>query len=191
MKKRKMQLFGWYPQREKSCKNAILEYEDMYKNVQTDRSLGGVVPHAGWTYSGKLAAVIVRLLAENQKEKPDTIVIYGNSAQIMRLVQAVRRGPEGPGNVNAVATGSSDCGDIAARTLLSGECQFILPSGGDRVFGSTQDHEVIFTIPKAMVDAVLKGLESTHKAGFRYPVLADLRHRPNLPPNLEIPKEAV
>lgn len=122
--------------------------------------------------------------------EPDVIVIYGNSAQIMRLVQAVRRGPEGPGNVNAVATGSSDCGDIAARTLLSDECQFILPSGGDRVFGSTQDHEVIFTIPKTMVEAVLKGLESTHKAGFRYPVLADLRHRPSLPPNLEIPKDA-
>ena len=121
--------------------------------------------------------------------EPDAIVIYGNSAQIMRLVQAVKRGPDGPGNVNAVATGSSDCGDVAARTLLSGECQFILPSGGDRVFGLTQDHEVIFTIPKTMVEAVLKGLESTHKAGFRYPVLADLRHRPSLPLNLEIPKE--
>jgi uncharacterized protein (DUF169 family) len=122
--------------------------------------------------------------------EPDAIVIYGNSAQIMRLVQAVRRGPEGPENVNAIATGSSDCGDIAARTLLSDECQFILPSGGDRVFGLTQDHEVIFTIPKTMVESVLKGLEITHKAGFRYPVLADLRHRPSLPPNLEIPKDA-
>ena len=38
--------------------------------------------------------------------EPDVIVIYGNSAQVMRCIQAVRRGPEGSGTVNAVATGS-------------------------------------------------------------------------------------
>lgn len=121
---------------------------------------------------------------------PDVIVIYGNSAQIMRLVQSAIGGPGGQGTVNAVATGFGDCGDIAARTVLSDECQFILPSGGDRIFGSTQDHEVIFTIPKSKVEAVVDGLENTHKMGFRYPVIADIRHRPNLPPFLEIPKKA-
>ena len=38
--------------------------------------------------------------------------------------------------------------------------------------------------------AVLKALEETHNAGFRYPIVTDLRHRPALPPFLEIPKEA-
>jgi uncharacterized protein (DUF169 family) len=80
--------------------------------------------------------------------EPDVIVIYGNSAQIMRLVQSAGGGPGGTGTVNGVAIGFGDCGDIAARTVLSDECQSILPSGGDRVFGSTQDHEVIFTMPK-------------------------------------------
>jgi len=122
--------------------------------------------------------------------EPDVILIYGNSAQIMRLVQSAIGGPGGQGTVNAVATGFGDCGDIAARTVLSGECQFILPSGGDRIFGSTQDHEVIFTIPKSKVEAVVGGLENTHKIGFRYPVINDIRHRPNLPPFMEIPKKA-
>ena len=66
--------------------------------------------------------------------QPDVIAIYGNSAQIMRLVQSARGGLEGRGTVNAVATGVADCGDIAARTVLSDECQSILPSGGDRIF---------------------------------------------------------
>jgi len=120
--------------------------------------------------------------------QPDVIAIYGNSGQIMRLVQAAIGGPGGSGTVNAVATAISDCGDIAARTVLSNECQAILPSGGDRVFGSTQDHEMIFAMPWSKVEEVIRGLASTHKAGFRYPIVTDIRHRPNLPPFLEVPK---
>ena len=120
--------------------------------------------------------------------EPDVILLYGNPAQTMRLVQAASRGAGQ--SVSAIATGFADCGDVVARTTLSDECQFILPSGGDRVFGGTQDHEVIFTMPRSKVEAVLKGLGDTHQAGFRYPILTDLRHRPTLPPFLEIPKAA-
>ncbi len=120
--------------------------------------------------------------------EPDVIVVYGNSAQAYRLVQAATMGTGE--EVSAIASGGADCGDIVARTFLTNKCQFILPSGGDRVFGGTQDFEVIFTMPRDKVEAVLKGLEDTHKAGFRYPIVADLRHRPTLPPMLEIPKAA-
>ena len=136
---------------------------------------------------GKYSHLLVAPLHTTNFE-PDVVVIYGNSAQAMRLVQAASLA-FGQG-ISAVASGSMDCGDIVARTTLSDECQFILPSGGDRVFGSTQDHEVIFTMPPSKIEAVLKGLEDTHKAGFRYPILTDLRHRPALPPMLEIPKAA-
>ena len=118
---------------------------------------------------------------------PDVLCLYLNSAQAMRLAQAATMSA---GGVSAVAIGFADCGDIVARTVNSDQCQFILPSGGDRVFGSTQDHEVIFTLPKSKIEAVVKTLEDTHKAGFRYPVVTDVRHRPNLPPFLEIPKSA-
>lgn len=136
---------------------------------------------------GKYSHLLVAPLHTANFE-PDVVVIYGNSAQAMRLVQAAS--PAFGQGISAVASGSMDCGDIVARTTLSDECQFILPSGGDRVFGSTQDHEVIFTMPPSKIEAVLKGLEDTHKAGFRYPILTDLRHRPALPPMLEIPKAA-
>jgi hypothetical protein len=45
-------------------------------------------------------------------------------------------------------------------------------------------------MPPDKVETVLKALEDTHKAGFRYPILSDLRHRPALLPMLEIPKAA-
>jgi hypothetical protein len=31
---------------------------------------------------------------------------------------------------------------------------------------------------------MMQALEDTHKIGFRYPVVTDVRHRPNLPPFL-------
>ena len=120
--------------------------------------------------------------------EPDMVVIYCDPAQANRLVQAMTMGA-GPG-VSAIAPGGMSCGDVAGRTTNSDECQFILPGGGDRVFGGTQDHEVVLTIPKSKLEAVLKGLEDTHKLGFRYPVMADLRHRPALAPFLEMPKGA-
>jgi len=120
--------------------------------------------------------------------EPDLICLYVNSAQAMRLAQAANNG--GGGIAPTTATGMGDCGDIVAGTIKKDLSQFILPSGGDRVFGSTQDHEVIFTIPKSKIELMMKALEDTHKAGFRYPVLTDVRHRPNLAPFLEIPKNA-
>lgn len=120
--------------------------------------------------------------------EPDLIALYVNAAQAMRLAQAATNGGGGIGPT--FATGMGSCGDMVARTVKTDLSQFILPSGGNRVYASTQDDELIFTIPKSKIDLMLKALADTHAIGFRYPVLADVRHRPNLPPFLEIPKNA-
>ena len=120
--------------------------------------------------------------------EPDIILLYLNPAQAMRLVQSAVRGAGL--NVSTSAVGAYDCADIIAGTTLSSKCQFILPGGGDRVYGGTQDHEVIFTLPYIKMEAILNALEETHKAGFRYPILSDLRHQPALPDFLKIPDDA-
>lgn len=119
--------------------------------------------------------------------EPDMICLYVDSAQAMRLAQAAVNG--GGGIAPTLPTGMGSCGDVVARTVKTDLSQFILPSGGNRVFAATQDHELIFTIPKSKMDLMMKALAATHAAGFRYPVLTDVRHRPNLPPFLEIPKK--
>ena len=106
---------------------------------------------------GKYSHLLIAPL-ERATFEPDVLAIYGNSAQIMRLVQSATGGLGGTGKVNAVATGAGDCGDIIARTFLTDECQSILPSGGDRVYGSTQDHQFIFTMPKSKIGVVAEGL---------------------------------
>ena len=137
--------------------------------------------------AGKYSHLVIAPI-EMADFEPDIISLHGTPAQVMRLAQAAR--PSAGHDVSAIASGLADCGDLVARTTLTDECQCILPSGGDRVYGSTQDHEMIFTMPRSKVDAVMQGLEDTHKGGFRYPILTDLRYQPALAPFLQIPKDA-
>ncbi|MDP2954001.1 MAG: DUF169 domain-containing protein, partial [Chloroflexota bacterium] len=121
---------------------------------------------------------------QNATFEPQVVAIYGNSAQVMRLVQA-RTYSTGKA-LTSTASGGADCAEIAVRTILADECQFILPCGGDRVFGLTQDHEMAFTIPASKVEITVQGLEAGHKSGVqRYPIPAYLRFQPQMPPSYQ------
>lgn len=111
--------------------------------------------------------------------EPALTIVYGDSAQVMRLVQAAlfARG----GHLHSQASGGLDCSDLIVQTLQTDDCQFILPCNGDRVFGMAQDHEMAFTMPRSKVEEVLKGLEATHTAGQRYPVPTFMRFQPAMP----------
>jgi uncharacterized protein (DUF169 family) len=110
---------------------------------------------------------------------PDALVIYGNAAQVMRLVTGAlwKRG----GAVTSSFTGRIDCSDEIIRPLLAGEYQVILPCYGDRVFGQTEDWEMAFSLPGAKMVELVEGLAGTHKAGIRYPIPTFLRFTPQYP----------
>ena len=110
---------------------------------------------------------------------PDALVIYGNSAQVMRLVTGAlwKRG----GAINSSFTGRIDCSDEIIRTMMTGDYQVILPCYGDRVFGHTEDWEMAFSLPGAKMAALIEGLEGTHKGGIRYPIPSFLRFTPEYP----------
>ena len=68
---------SWYPASASECEREITEFLTEGKNTKpTDRELvGGIVPHAGWYFSGSIACnVIGRLKSEAD---PDVIVIFG------------------------------------------------------------------------------------------------------------------
>lgn len=114
--------------------------------------------------------------------EPASVIIYGNSAQIMRLGQAVlwKRG----GTMNSAFRGRIDCADLAIAPHITGEAQMIVPCTGDRIFGQVQDHEVAFSFPYAMMEEILAGLEATHKGGAaRYPVTHWLNYTGGFPPS--------
>ena len=78
MKIRKAVFAGsWYPQSASACKEEIDHYlsQDIGKELARQHWLGGIVPHAGWFYSGHVAAAVMNLLKEEQS--PDVVIIFG------------------------------------------------------------------------------------------------------------------
>jgi uncharacterized protein (DUF169 family) len=112
--------------------------------------------------------------------EPHLVCVYGNPAQVMRLVQAAlwKRG----GKLTSSFGGRIDCAEIIGTTMRTNECQVILPCSGDRIFGQTQDHEMAFSIPLHRLADVCEGLRGTHRGGIRYPITSFLEYQAKLPP---------
>jgi uncharacterized protein (DUF169 family) len=127
---------------------------------------------------GEIAAVVVGPLSRLDFA-PDTVVVYGNSAQVMRLVNACLF--EKGGTMRAETTGRGDCTEIVIRSRRTNEPQIVLPCYGDRIFGMTADDEMAFTFPFAMAEQVVKGLEGTHAGGVRYPIPVYLKYQAEFP----------
>ncbi|PIV22470.1 MAG: AmmeMemoRadiSam system protein B [Deltaproteobacteria bacterium CG_4_8_14_3_um_filter_45_9] len=68
---------GWYPFDGKDCKGEIESYLEGWSpsQLQLTKGLGGIVPHAGWFFSGKLAARVFYSL--KLKSKVEVVVLYG------------------------------------------------------------------------------------------------------------------
>jgi uncharacterized protein (DUF169 family) len=145
-----------------SCKEAGAEFEEVLEKYDLGE------------YAYIVAGPLVRA-----NFIPDTVLVYGNSAQVLRLLNAClyKKG----GSIRSDFSGRGDCADIVIKGKKTGEPQVILPCYGDRVFGMTADDEMAFTFPFAMGEEVVEGLEKTHAGGIRYPIPAFLRFQAEFP----------
>ena len=128
-------------------------------------------------YSHILVAPLSRTAFE-----PDLLMMYGNPAQIMRLIQGALYN-EG-GAIQSSAMGRLGCAAIIT-VMKNDECRYLVPGNGDRIFGMTQDHEMTFMIPTSKIDSVLDGLAKTHKAGIRYPITSFFNFEAGFPPSYQ------
>lgn len=127
---------------------------------------------------GKYRSIISAPLAMAEFD-PHLVIIYGNPAQMMRLVQSSIYLTGEP--VVSSSYGAVGCSSYISKTILTAECQFILSGAGDRIFAATQDDEACFSIPMSRMERVLKGLEETHRGGMRYPTPTNLKSQVELP----------
>lgn len=125
------------------------------------------------------ARTVVAAPLERCTFQPESVLFYGNSAQVMRAVAAAlwKTG----GALSSTSSARADCADIVIRTVQENRPQYILPCFGDRIFGQVQDDEMAFAIPWAQVPDLLEGFEGTHKGGVRYPIPHFLRYNPEFP----------
>jgi len=67
---------GWYPVDSKECLKLIREWSatPVEVNSRDIKHLGGIVPHAGWYFSGEIAAAVFSCLSGTM---PELIVLFG------------------------------------------------------------------------------------------------------------------
>lgn len=102
--------------------------------------------------------------------EPDLFIVYGNGAQMMRLIQAVVYAMEGERLSFSTSGDCGICGDGIANAYNTKKPQLVIPCYGERRFGHVQDDELAMVIPVKYLEKILEGLEKTHNAGVRYPI---------------------
>ncbi len=112
--------------------------------------------------------------------EPDTVAIYGNPAQIMRLLQAwaYTDGERVSGNFG----GKVECTEYLIAAFKSGKPRVAIPGSGDRIFSMTQDDEMVFSLPGGELERLAEGLkEAGKKLGARYPITFYQNFEPQFP----------
>jgi len=79
MEKKKMAFAGsWYPAGSDECESSIQGFLKEKRSLEGS-FIGGIVPHAGWYYSGSIACRVIASLdpGKGSDEKIDTIILFG------------------------------------------------------------------------------------------------------------------
>ena len=118
---------------------------------------------------------------ESAAFEPDVVLVYGNSAQATRLAQGYAY-YTGDG-VASYTLGRLACASYINKVYVRQEPTIVIPGGGERVFGSTQDDELVFALPAKFLETTARGVEAVHQAGYaRYPTgFHGVTGRPKLP----------
>lgn len=68
---------SWYPSDRQACEDRIREFveADKYPPGSIANPVGGIVPHAGWYFSGSIACNVIHQLAK--VASPDVVVVFG------------------------------------------------------------------------------------------------------------------
>ncbi len=126
---------------------------------------------------GNYGGVVISPLART-RIIPDVILVYGNSAQIMRLIQGTVY-KEGKGLKSEFAGLAASCNGGFLRAFNTGEYQVVIPGTGDRAFALTSDDEILFAIPAAKAEEIISGMRGQRVV--KYPVPVPLRMPPAFP----------
>lgn len=68
---------SWYPSGEQACEDQIQQFLQTGQNrsAAVANPVGGIVPHAGWYFSGSIACNVIHQLARGTS--PDVVVLFG------------------------------------------------------------------------------------------------------------------
>jgi uncharacterized protein (DUF169 family) len=156
---------GWEGEADPSFMMAFLQMMNYARDEDTARKRAeGMAMLEPGAFPGVVFSPLTRTRVE-----PHLVLVYGNPAQIMRLVHATVRwtGERVPAEFGGIA---GSCNEGVIRTFVSDTPRVALPGNGDRVFATTHDDELIFAFPADWAERIVEGLEATSARGIRYPI---------------------
>ncbi len=100
---------SWYPDNPDACAHEIQNFLKGSNTIetQTGTGIGGIVPHAGWYFSGEIACNVIHRLVD--AEPPDVIVVFG-----MHLH------PQSPHYIMAEGAWETPLGPLPVHTTMAG-----------------------------------------------------------------------
>jgi uncharacterized protein (DUF169 family) len=176
-----MLAFGFTP-----AADPILELAQLFCEVGFNSEMGPALkevealPRFG---SQEISAIYLSPL-ESLALDPDVVALWGNPAQMMRLIQAANfsLGERVTGDFS----GKVECASYLIAPYRTNKVTVTIPGMGDRIFSMTQDDEMVASFPASLLDAVLNGLqEAGRKIGARYPITVYQNFTPAFPPMYE------
>lgn len=176
--------YGWVEKEPTLDEVADLMLAAQYaENPEAARRQIGAIPRL---LKGECTALVISPLEVTTWE-PDLLMIYGNAARMMRLVQAATYHEGHPLSCSFGGRAASRAEGIISAVQCSaaqtGHCQLVLPGGGDRIFAMTADGELAFTAPMEMMDHLIEGLRmSGRQVGLAYPIPVYQGFEPRFPP---------
>ncbi|MHA1131383.1 MAG: DUF169 domain-containing protein [Candidatus Helarchaeota archaeon] len=116
---------------------------------------------------GKYKAVILAPLIYNPFD-PDIILIYGNPAQMILIINALQY--KDYERLQFFCVGESSCVDYIAQCYQTQKPALSIPCYGERRFGHAQDDELVIAIPASLLKKLTQGLKFLYGRGIRYPI---------------------
>lgn len=109
---------------------------------------------------------------------PDVVLIYGDAAQMMRLVQAHVYHDGIPLDITTI--GEFACAYSIAYPFIEKKAHMTIPCYGERKYAQVGDDQLVFSIPFELLDRIIEGLTETHKKGARLPMVRQLDYVPTM-----------
>ncbi|MHB8157343.1 MAG: DUF169 domain-containing protein [Desulfocucumaceae bacterium] len=117
--------------------------------------------------TGKYKAILLAPQVYGSFE-PDLVLIYGNAAQMILIINALQF--DNYERMQFFCVGESSCSDAIAQCYLTGKPSLAIPCYGERRYGHAQDDELVIGLPPAYVEKVERNLEELYARGVQYPV---------------------
>jgi len=113
-------------------------------------------------------AVVLAPLAAGRFD-PDVILVYGNPAQMMLLMNGLQF--KDYERFQFFFIGEGSCADSLAQCYTTGKPALTIPCMGERAFGAVTDDEMVMALPPAMMAKAVEGLRSLKARGIGYPII--------------------